>query len=63
MTRTRPTPSVNHDGINDIVIGAQDNIEGGSNAGAVYIVWGGVTGGLQVICDDPLLGLCDRGPV
>ncbi|TFU06302.1 hypothetical protein EUV02_04700 [Polymorphobacter arshaanensis] len=36
----------NHDGINDIVIGAQDNIEGGSNAGAVYIVWGGVTGGV-----------------
>lgn len=32
---------LNHDGINDIVIGAADNNEGGSNSGAVYIVWGG----------------------
>jgi VCBS repeat-containing protein len=32
---------LNHDGIADIVIGTPDNAEGGSNAGAVYIVWGG----------------------
>ncbi len=31
----------NRDGINDIVIGAPTNSEGGSNAGAVYVVWGG----------------------
>lgn len=31
----------NNDGITDLVIGAQGNEEGGSNAGAVYIVWGG----------------------
>ncbi len=31
----------NRDGINDLVIGAPDNEEGGSNAGAVYVVWGG----------------------
>ncbi len=31
----------NHDGINDLVIGAPDNNEGGSKAGAVYVVWGG----------------------
>ncbi|HPU16184.1 MAG TPA: FG-GAP-like repeat-containing protein, partial [Polymorphobacter sp.] len=35
----------NHDGISDLVIGAAGNEEGGSNAGAVYIVWGGATNG------------------
>ncbi len=33
----------NRDGIADIVIGAPTNNEGGANAGAVYIVWGGGT--------------------
>lgn len=32
---------LNHDGINDIVIGAANNSEAGSDAGAVYVVWGG----------------------
>ncbi|MGB4056557.1 MAG: type I secretion C-terminal target domain-containing protein [Alphaproteobacteria bacterium] len=31
----------NRDGLADIVIGAPHNAEGGFNAGAVYIVWGG----------------------
>lgn len=31
----------NHDGIKDFVIGASHNDEGGFEAGAVYIVWGG----------------------
>jgi Ca2+-binding RTX toxin-like protein len=31
----------NRDGIADIVIGTPTNSEGGANAGAVYIVWGG----------------------
>lgn len=34
----------NRDGINDLVIGASHNDEGGVNAGAVYIVWGGGSG-------------------
>ena len=33
----------NRDGIADIVIGTPTNNEGGTNAGAVYIVWGGDT--------------------
>lgn len=32
---------LNHDGIKDFVIGAANNSEGGSDAGAVYVVWGG----------------------
>ncbi len=32
---------LNRDGITDIVIGASGNGEGGENAGAVYVVWGG----------------------
>ncbi|SDD27395.1 Hemolysin-type calcium-binding repeat-containing protein [Sphingomonas sp. YR710] len=32
---------LNRDGINDIVIGAPNNGEGGTDAGAVYVVWGG----------------------
>lgn len=32
---------LNRDGINDIVIGASLNQEGGFDAGAVYVVWGG----------------------
>ena len=35
----------NHDGISDLVIGASGNEEGGSDAGAVYVVWGGATNG------------------
>ena len=31
----------NHDGVADLVIGTPGNTEGGSNAGAVYVVWGG----------------------
>ena len=31
----------NRDGILDLVIGASHNNEGGTNAGAVYVVWGG----------------------
>jgi Ca2+-binding RTX toxin-like protein len=31
----------NHDGYKDFLIGAPHNGEGGSNAGALYIVWGG----------------------
>ncbi|GAB6141325.1 hypothetical protein JCM14076_20540 [Methylosoma difficile] len=33
----------NRDGIADIVIGTPTNSEGGTNAGAVYVVWGGDT--------------------
>ncbi len=33
----------NRDGIADIVIGTPTNIEGGLDAGAVYVVWGGNT--------------------
>ena len=33
----------NRDGIADIVIGTPSNNEGGTNAGAVYVVWGGDT--------------------
>lgn len=32
---------LNRDGIADLVIGASANAEGGANAGAVYVVWGG----------------------
>ncbi len=32
---------LNRDGIADLVIGAASNSEGGANAGAVYVVWGG----------------------
>lgn len=32
---------LNHDGVADIVIGAPHNGEGGVDAGAVYIIWGG----------------------
>jgi len=39
---------LNRDGINDLVIAAQDNEEGGSNAGAVYVVWGGGTGTIDL---------------
>jgi len=34
----------NRDGILDLVIGASHNNEGGTNAGAVYLVWGGASG-------------------
>ena len=36
---------LNRDGIDDLVIGASANAEGGANAGAVYVVWGGAGGG------------------
>ncbi len=35
---------LNRDGMADIVIGAPHNSAGGSDAGAVYVVWGGGTG-------------------
>ncbi len=35
---------LNRDGIADVVIGASHNAEGGANAGAVYVVWGGARG-------------------
>ena len=35
---------LNGDGIPDLVIGASHNSEGGFNAGAVYVVWGGAGG-------------------
>ena len=35
---------LNHDGIADFVIGAQGDTEGGTDAGAVYVVWGGGSG-------------------
>lgn len=38
---------LNRDGIEDLVIGASLNGEGGANAGAVYMVWGG--GGLGTV--------------
>ncbi|MEK7801135.1 MAG: hypothetical protein AAB276_01660, partial [Pseudomonadota bacterium] len=34
----------NRDGISDIVIGAPHDSEGGFDAGAVYVVWGGLSG-------------------
>lgn len=39
---------LNQDGINDIVIGAAHNNEGGADAGAVYVVWGGSTGPIDL---------------
>ncbi len=36
---------LNRDGIDDLVIGASANAEGGANAGAVYVVWGGAGSG------------------
>ncbi|MFZ2872567.1 FG-GAP-like repeat-containing protein [Zavarzinia sp.] len=38
----------NHDGIADIVIGAPHDSEGGADAGAVYIVWGGGDGTIDL---------------
>jgi Ca2+-binding RTX toxin-like protein len=38
----------NHDGINDILIGPPYDSEGGFNAGAVYIVWGGASGAIDL---------------
>ncbi|WP_428659015.1 hypothetical protein [Reyranella sp.] len=35
---------LNRDGVNDLVIGTPDNGEGGVHAGAVYVVWGGGSG-------------------
>lgn len=35
---------LNRDGILDFVIGAPENTEGGTDAGAVYVIWGGGTG-------------------
>lgn len=35
---------LNRDGVNDLVIGTPDNGEGGLHAGAVYVVWGGGSG-------------------
>ncbi len=32
---------LNRDGVDDVVIGASHNAEGGMNAGAVYVIWGG----------------------
>jgi Ca2+-binding RTX toxin-like protein len=34
---------LNRDGINDLVIGTRHNAEGGGEAGAVYVVWGGAS--------------------
>ncbi|RJF80530.1 hypothetical protein D3874_25720 [Oleomonas cavernae] len=38
----------NRDGIGDLVIGAANNSEGGSDAGAVYVVWGGSSGTIDL---------------
>ncbi|MFA7275231.1 MAG: type I secretion C-terminal target domain-containing protein [Pseudobdellovibrionaceae bacterium] len=38
----------NQDGIKDIVIGASHNSEGGYDAGAAYVVWGGGTGSVDL---------------
>ena len=38
----------NHDGLQDLVIGAPTNEEGGKDAGAVYVVWGGSTGPIDL---------------
>ncbi len=35
---------LNRDGVADFIVGAPHNAEGGTNAGAVYIVWGGARG-------------------
>lgn len=35
---------LNRDGVNDLVIGTPDNGEGGVDAGAAYVVWGGGSG-------------------
>ena len=36
---------LNRDGIADLILGVPGNEEGGANAGAVYIIWGGLAGG------------------
>jgi VCBS repeat-containing protein len=38
----------NHDGVADIVLGLPHDNEGGENAGAVYIIWGGITGAVDL---------------
>jgi Ca2+-binding RTX toxin-like protein len=38
----------NRDGIKDLAIGVPDNNEGGSHVGAVYVVWGGGTGTIDL---------------
>jgi Ca2+-binding RTX toxin-like protein len=38
----------NRDGVNDLVIGAPCNGEGGANAGAVYVIWGGGSGTIDL---------------
>jgi Ca2+-binding RTX toxin-like protein len=38
----------NRDGIADLVIGAPCNGEGGANAGAVYVIWGGGSGSIDL---------------
>ncbi len=38
----------NHDGVADLVIGTPRNAEGGANAGAVYVVWGGGTANVDL---------------
>ncbi|WP_245278274.1 putative Ig domain-containing protein [Methylosinus sp. PW1] len=38
----------NHDGVADFIIGAPHNGEGGADAGAVYLVWGGNSGAVDL---------------
>ncbi len=38
----------NRDGINDFIIGTPHDSEGGADAGAVYVVWGGVSGAIDL---------------
>lgn len=39
---------LNRDGIADLILGVPGNEEGGANAGAVYIVWGGASGSIDL---------------
>jgi len=38
---------INHDGIDDLIVGAAGNDAGGSNAGAAYVVYGGANAALS----------------
>ena len=39
---------LNRDGLADLILGVPGNEEGGSNAGAVYVVWGGAEGSIDL---------------